>query len=203
MGTVWQDKTLLRNTYENLHYDPASDDLVIRVVNKPETFVWVNQYQYLSDILHQQQALVAQVAESVEKAEGTSSGIEYKMPPKDFADTMSREGESEWMEAYRKEYQGFKDRDVWEWSFIHTEQRSLDRQLVLSIKLNKACIRNKSTLCARGDQLVHGVHDSYSPVLKATEARLMTALAIAAEHGCNLNIYKTNTKHVFFLVWWS
>ena len=55
---------------------------------------------------------MAQVAESVEKAEGTSSGIEYKMPPKDFADTMSREGESEWMEAYRKEYQGFKDRDV-------------------------------------------------------------------------------------------
>ena len=53
-----------------------SDDVVMRVVNKPETFVRVNQYQYLSDILHQQRALVAQVAESVEKAEGTPSGID-------------------------------------------------------------------------------------------------------------------------------
>ena len=34
------------------------------------------------------------------------------------------------------------------------------------------------------------VDDSDSPVLKATDVRLMTA--IAAEHGCN--IYKTDTK---------
>ena len=39
-------------------------------------------------------------------------------------------------------------------------------------------------------QQVYGVDDSYSPVLKATEVILMTA--IAAEHGCN--IYKTDTK---------
>ena len=40
---------------------------------------------------------------------------------------------------------------------------------------------------------MYGVEDSYSPVLKATEVRLMTA--IAAEHGCN--IYKTDTKQAF------
>ena len=59
-----------------MNYDPVSDDIVMKVVDKSETFVRVNQYQYLSDILHQQQALVAQVADSVDKAEGTSSGID-------------------------------------------------------------------------------------------------------------------------------
>ena len=48
----------------------------------------VNQYQYLSNILREQRALVAQVAGSVEKAEGTSSGIDYNKPPKNFADAI-------------------------------------------------------------------------------------------------------------------
>ena len=60
-----------------MHYDPVSDEIVMKVVDKPETFVRINQYQYLSDILHQQRALVAQVADSVEKAEGASSGVDY------------------------------------------------------------------------------------------------------------------------------
>ena len=47
--------------------------------------------------------------------------------------------------------------------------------------------------CARGDQQVYGVDDSYSPLLKAKEVGLMTA--IAAEHGSN--IYKTDTKQAF------
>ena len=55
--------------------DAVSDDLVMRVVNKPETSVLVNQYQYLADILHEQRALVAQVGKPLEKAKGTSSDI--------------------------------------------------------------------------------------------------------------------------------
>ena len=74
---TWEpyDKTLPRNAYEKVHYDPVSDDLVMRVVNKPETSVLVNQYQYLADILHEQRALVAQVGKPLEKAKGTSSDI--------------------------------------------------------------------------------------------------------------------------------
>ena len=57
---------------------------------------------------------MAQVAATQEKAEGPSSGIYYNKPRKNFTDAMSREDAAEWMEAYRKEYQGFKDRDaVW------------------------------------------------------------------------------------------
>ena len=55
---------------------------------------------------------MAQVAETLEKADGTSAGIDYNMPPKNFADSMSHEDAAEWMEAYRKEYQGFIDRDA-------------------------------------------------------------------------------------------
>ena len=90
---TWEpyDQTLPRNAYEKVHNDQVSDDIVMRVVDKPETFVQINQYQYLSDILHQQQVLVAQVAESVKKAEGTSSGIVCNKSLKNFADAMSRE----------------------------------------------------------------------------------------------------------------
>ena len=53
--------------------------------------------------------------------------------------------------------------------------------------------KRKVRLCARGDQQAYEIDDTYSPVLKATEVRLMTG--IAAEHGCN--IYKTDAKQVF------
>ena len=84
-----------------MHYDPVTDDLVMRVVDKPGTFVRVNQYQYQTDILQEQRALVAQVAATLEKAEGTSTGIDYNKPPKNFADAVSREDAAEWIAAYR------------------------------------------------------------------------------------------------------
>ena len=55
---------------------------------------------------------VAQVAAALEKADGTSTGIDYNKPPKNFADVMSRKDAAEWMETYWKEYQGLKDRDA-------------------------------------------------------------------------------------------
>ncbi len=49
----------------------------------------------------------------------------------------------------------------------------------------------------RGDQQREGIDfntsDLYSPVLKATEARLLAA--IAAEHGCR--IWKSDTRQAF------
>ena len=85
-----------------MHCNPVSDDIVRKVGDIQGFFVRVNQYQYL---------LVAQVADSVDKAEGTSSGIDNSTePPTNFADAMSREDAAEWMEAYQKKYQGFKDR---------------------------------------------------------------------------------------------
>ena len=51
----------------------------------------------------------------------------------------------------------------------------------------------KSSICARGDQQAYGIDGPYSPVLKVTEVRLMTA--IAPEHRCNIS--KADTKQVF------
>ena len=56
-----------------VHYDLVSDELKMKVVEKPETFVLVNQYQY----------------ETIEKPEGKSSGIDYNKLPKHFGDAMS------------------------------------------------------------------------------------------------------------------
>ena len=159
--------------------------IAMKVVEKPETFVRVNQYQYLSDSLRQQRALVAQVADSVDKAEGTSSGIDYSNPPKNFAKAMSREDAGEWMEAYRKEYQGFKDRDAVRMVIPPRGAKVLRSTNRVEYKVEQGVLqKRKVRLCARGDQRVCGVDDSYSPVLKATVVRFMTA--IAAEHGCNI-----------------
>ena len=52
-------------------------------------------------------------------------------------------------------------------------------------------------MCVRGDQQVEGVNfnsaDLYSPTVKASEVRLLAA--IAAEHGAS--IYKTDTRQAF------
>jgi hypothetical protein len=62
---------------------------------------------------------------------------------------------------------------------------------------NGEFLKCKVCLCARGDQQIPGVSlresDLYSPVLKATEARLL--LALAAAEGAK--VIKTDTKQAY------
>jgi uncharacterized NAD-dependent epimerase/dehydratase family protein len=51
----------------------------------------------------------------------------------------------------------------------------------------------KTHWCVRGDQQDFKIEDRYAQVLKATEARLL--VAIAAQHGADL--YGMDTKQVF------
>ncbi len=57
--------------------------------------------------------------------------------------------------------------------------------------------KRKIRLCVCGNQQVEGVHyksgDLYAPVMKASDVRLM--VAIAAQYGCQL--LKTDTKQAF------
>ena len=57
--------------------------------------------------------------------------------------------------------------------------------------------KRKIRLCVCGNQQVEGVHyksgDLYAPVMKASEVRLM--VAIAAQYGCKM--LKTDTKQAF------
>ena len=59
---------------------------MMRVVGKPLTFIRVNLYQHLSDILQEQRALVAQVVYG--KLEVI--GIDHNKPSNNFADAMGR-----------------------------------------------------------------------------------------------------------------
>ena len=51
MGSIRLD--IVKKCTQKVRNDPGqvTDDLVMRVVDKPETFVRVEQYQHLSDIL--------------------------------------------------------------------------------------------------------------------------------------------------------
>ena len=148
-------------------------------------------YQYLTDILQEQQALVAQVAASLEKAEGNSTGIDYNKPPKNFADTMSRMQWSGW-EHTRRSIKG----SAIDCCEIVIPQRGANPAKVLGFtactdyKVEQGVLqKRKVRLFAREDQQAYGIDDTLSPALKATEVRSMTA--IAAEHGGNM--YKTDT----------
>ena len=114
------NKTSPRSACEKVHCDLVTDDLAKRLVNKPETFVRVNQYQYLTDILQEQRELMAQVAATLEKASSCNSRDSWRYLEGNWLQQTSQElcrcheswGSTEWMEAYRKEYQGFRDRDA-------------------------------------------------------------------------------------------
>ena len=183
-----------REVYEKVFHDPTSDDLVMRVTDKKDTFVRIPQMQYLSDILHTQRAMVAKIAEENAKADEKSPVIDYNRPPKNYKDAMSRPDAPEWMEAYMNEYQGFKNRDVVKIVVPPPGAKILGSTTRAEYKTDQGVLqKRKIRLCARGDQQVYEVNDTYSPVLKAPEVRLLTA--IAAQHGCN--IYKTDTKQAF------
>ena len=101
-----------RAFYEKVHHDPTSDDLVMRVTDKKDTYVRIHQMEFLTDVLHEQRAMVAQIVESNAKSFDGSPGIDFNRHPKNYNDAMSRPDAAEWIEAYLKEYQGFKDREA-------------------------------------------------------------------------------------------
>ena len=133
----------------------------MKVVDKPETFVLVNQYQYLSDILHQQRALLAQVADSVDKAEGTTPVHHQALITVSLLRISLTQGVVK-MQQNGWKHIGRNTRDSRtetprEWSFHHAEQKSLDLQLVLTTKSNKACARKKKYIVLTRGSAVGGL----------------------------------------------
>ena len=166
--------------YKIVHTNTRTDEIILQVVGKNETYARTTQYEFMMDRLNQQRAYVAEIRVA-----------DYSKPPKNFKEALSRPDSQEWIESYRREFQGFKDRDaleVVEWkkgmkvlgSVTRNEYKMVDG------KLHKY----KTRWCVRGDQQDYEIEDRYAPVLKATEARLL--VAIAAQHGADL--YGTDTK---------
>ena len=111
---------------------------------------------------------------------------------------MRRPDSQEWAEAYQKEFQGCKDRNVFAVVKPPPGTKVLGTTTRTEYKVNNGVMeKRKVRMCVRGDQQTEGLNfdssDLYSPVLKATEARLLAA--IAAEHGCP--ILKTDTRQAF------
>ena len=111
---------------------------------------------------------------------------------------MARPDREKWAAAYQKEYQGFKDQNALAVVELPKGAKVLGTTTRLDYKINNGVFeKHKVRMCVRGDQQREGIDfntpDLYSPVLKAAEARLLTA--IAAEHGAG--IYKSDTRQAF------
>ena len=188
------------SNYTRVHFDPASDLMVMRVNTETNSFTRVNQLKWLQDklalsnaVIDEQTAYIAGISHRTLK--GLPQSVDPDRPPKNYKDAMSREDKQEWAEAYDKEYRGFMERNAFKVVRPEKGIRIHDTLTRLEYKEdNGTFLKRKVRLCARGDQQVEGESftssDLYAPTLKAPEARLLAA--IAAEYGCPL--LKTDTR---------
>ena len=101
---------------------------------------------------------------------------------------------AEWDAAYRKEGQGFQDRDALEVVKPPKGARILDSITCTEYKQDKGVLqKQKVRWFIRRDRQECYIDERYSLVLKARKVRLLTANA--AQNGCNL--YNTDTKQAF------
>jgi len=191
------------SNYTRVHFDPASDLMVMRVNTETNSFTRVTQLKWIQDklalantVIEEQTAYFAGISHRTLK--GLPKSVDPDRPPKNYKDAMSREDKQDWAEAYDKEYRGFMERKAFKVVRPEKGIKIHDTLTRLEYKEdNGTFLKRKVRLCARGDQQVEGESftssDLYAPTLKAPEARLLAA--IAAEHGCPL--LKTDTRQAF------
>ena len=188
------DKNRPSSYYRKVHYVMDSDQLTLEVVGKPNTYAMTTQYQYFQDLLGEHRAYVAHIQDASSSGNGAQPGVDLNKAPRSFRDAQSRVDAPEWMDSYRKEFQGFIDRDAFDTVRPPRGVEVLDTLTRNEYKVKNGNLdRRKTRLCIRGDQQDYQIDDRYSPVLKAPEVRLLAA--IGAQHGCNL--YSTDTKQAF------
>jgi hypothetical protein len=120
------------------------------------------------------------------RVKGLPDSIDPSKPPRNYRDAMQREDRQEWAEAYDKEYQGFIEQGTLKIAKPEKGAKVLDTTTRADYKVTNGVFdKRKIRLCVCGNQQVEGVHyqagDLYAPVMKASEVRLM--VAIAAKHG--------------------
>ena len=154
-GSKWipYDKSIPSSLYEKVHYDSASDDLILRLTTEPNTYTKTTQMQYYRNILDFQTAYVASLVRTVQ---GLPSGIDPDCPPKNFKEAMARPDREQWAKAYQKEYQGFKDRNVLKVVELPQGAKVLGTTTRLEYKINNGVFEKyKVLMCVRGDQQRH------------------------------------------------
>ena len=105
------------SNYTRVHFDPASDLMVMRVNTETNSFTRVNQLKWLQDklalsnaVIDEQTAYIAGISHRTLK--GLPQSVDPDRPPKNYKDAMSREDKQDWAEAYDKEYRGFMERNA-------------------------------------------------------------------------------------------
>ena len=91
--------------YTRVHYDSASDVMVMRVNTEANTYTQVTQRQWLMDKLDLEKERIEEVEAhfagvSHRTLKGLPPSIDPDRPPKNYKDAMSREDKQEWAEAY-------------------------------------------------------------------------------------------------------
>jgi hypothetical protein len=128
---------------------------------------------------------------------GLPISIDPTKPPKNYKDAMSRPDAEEWAQAYMEEYNGFIEQGVFEVVYPSAGEKVIGTTTRLDYKFKgDEFDKYKVRMCARGDQQDENSFDPdglYTPSIKATEVRMLAA--IAAHHG--LPIYTTDTKQAF------
>jgi hypothetical protein len=107
--------------------------------------------------------------------------------PISYEDAMSRPDAKEWREAFDKEMNGLKKRNVFSVVDRPTDRNPLGTTMVYKYKIDhvKNTVTRKCRLCLRGDWQKEGVdifkYKTYSAVLNCRENRALYSLA-AANH---------------------
>jgi hypothetical protein len=194
--TLWEqyDPQHPSGYYKKIKHNPTTDKLILQVVGKVETYARTTQYDFFKNMLAVQTAFIATIPDDSNSSNGAAPGVDLNKPPRNFNDALSRVDVADWIESYRREFQGFIDRDA-----LEEVPRPKGVKVLGSITRNEyktkdgVLDKRKTRWCVRGDQQEYEVVDRYAPVLKATEVRLLTA--IVAEHGADM--YSIDTKQAF------
>ena len=150
------------SNYTRVHFDPASDMMVMRVNTETNSFTRVTQLKWLRDkmalskaVIDEQIANIAGISHRALK--GLLTSINPDRPPKNYKDAMSREDKQDWAEAYDKEYRGFMERKAFKVVRPEKGIKVHDTLTRLEYKEdNGTFLKRKVRLCARGDQQVEG-----------------------------------------------
>ena len=201
--------------FEKVHVNTSSDQYTLRSINDPDTYMKMTRESFFAALLKQNsdemlinaRVLVAKIEAEVScenkenpiKVKGLPNSIDTSKPPRNYKDAMSREDRQEWAAAYMEEHQGFHEQGTLKIARPEPGAKILDTTTRTDYKVTNGMFeKRKVRLCVCGNQQQEGVHynsgNLYAPVMKASEVRLM--VAIAAQNKTKL--LKTDTKQAFF-----
>ena len=216
------DRSAPMHLYSSVKYDSATDELILRRTDKDNTFCRTTQTEYFKDLLDLQYALVCEATRAGQQSEsgnpvshGSESGnpkvihpgVDFNRPPRSYRDAMSRVDSAEWAEAYSTEQRGFTERGAFSIVKPPPGVKILGTTTVCDYKMDSGVFqKRKVRMCVRGDQQVEGVNfsseDLYAPTVKASEVRLLSAIAAVSLPSMELPYTRLTLVRHFFMVPW-